>query len=136
MQNYPKDVRVAFKNNPLPFHQNAMPAAQAAVAAAKQNKFWEMHDKVFANQQDLSREAFEKYAKELGLDVAKFKADMDSQDTKTRIASEMAEAAKYGARGTPAFFVNGRAFSGAQPYDNFKKMVDEEVAAADKAIKA
>src|SRR5437773_558427 len=109
-----------------------MPAAQSAVAAQKQGKFWEMHDKMFASQQDLSVTAFEKYAKELGLDVAKFKKDMESEETKKRIKAEQDEAAKYGARGTPAFFINGRYFSGAQPYEAFKKMVDEEVAAADK----
>ena len=133
---YPKDVRVAFKHNPLPFHPNAMPAAQATIAAGAQGKFWEMHNALFKNQQNQSREDFDKYAKELGLDLAKFKADFDAPATKERVQQEMQDASKFGARGTPSFFINGRPLSGAQPFDNFKKIIDEEILAADKAIKA
>ncbi len=114
---YGKHVRVAFKHNPLPFHPNAAPAATAALAAGEQGKFWEMHDQLFHNQQNLQPADFEKYAQAIGLDVAKFKA-------------------KFGARGTPAFFINGRPLSGAQPFEAFKKVIDEELAAADKALKA
>ena len=131
---YGKDVRVAFKNNPLPFHPNAGPAAQAALAAGKQGKFWEMYDKLFGNQQALSKESYDKWAKELGLDVAKFDKDFDSDAIKAQIKAEQAEAAKSGANGTPAFFLNGRFLSGAQPYDSFKKIVDEEIKAADAAL--
>jgi protein-disulfide isomerase len=133
---YNKNVRVAFKQNPLPFHPNAGPAAEASLAANEQGKFWEMHDKLFKNQQNLSRADFEKYAQELGLDLNKFKAALDSGKFKAQIQADQAEAAKYGARGTPAFFINGRFLSGAQPFDTFKRMIDEELAAADRAMKA
>ena len=81
-EQYKGKVRVAFKNQPLPFHPNARPAAEAALAANEQGKFWEMHDKLFANQQALDRAALEKYAQELGLDMDKFKAALDSQQVR------------------------------------------------------
>ena len=116
-----------FKNQPLPFHQNAMPAAQASMAAHLQGKFWEMHDKLFANQQALDRASLEKYAGEIGLNVDKFKADMDSQKVKDLIAKDQADAQKAGANGTPTFLVNGRQLVGAQPVDQFKSLIDEEL---------
>ena len=72
MEKYPKDVRIAFRHQPLPFHNHAMEAAEAAMAANAQGKFWPMHDKLFANQQALDRASLEKYAGEIGLNVAKF----------------------------------------------------------------
>ena len=71
-KNYGNDVRIVFIHNPLPFHPNAEPAAEAAIAADAQGKFWQMHDKLFANQQNLTRPDFEKYAQEIGLDMGKF----------------------------------------------------------------
>ncbi|HZS37074.1 MAG TPA: thioredoxin domain-containing protein, partial [Polyangia bacterium] len=136
MKTYGRDLRVVWKNNPLPFHQNAMPAAQLAMAAAEKGKFWEMHDKLFANQQKLDRQSLEQYAKELGLDEGKIKEALDQNKYAAQIKSDQDEAAKYGARGTPAFFINGRPLSGAQPFDAFKKVVDEELVNADKAVKA
>jgi protein-disulfide isomerase len=133
---YGKDVQIAFKHFPLEFHPNAMPAALAAEAAHEQGKFWEMHDKLFANQQQLDRATFEKYAQELGLDMAKFKAALDSQKGKDVIAANQKEGTQFGVRGTPSFFINGRFFRGAQPLDNFKQVIDEELKKADEKIKA
>src|SRR5205823_92197 len=73
-----QDVRIAFKHNPLPIHSQALLAAQAALAAAEQGKFWEMHDQLFAHPQALDRPAIERYAAAIGLDLARFKADLDS----------------------------------------------------------
>ena len=73
---------MAWKNYPLPFHNNAEPAAEAAMAADAQGKFWQMHDKLFANNTALDRASLEKYAQELGLDMAKFKADLDARSTR------------------------------------------------------
>ncbi|AKU91075.1 DsbA family protein [Vulgatibacter incomptus] len=128
---YGKDVRFVWANNPLGFHPNAMPAAEAAYAAHEQGKFWEMHDKLFANQSALTRENFEKFAQELGLDMAKFKAAIDSGKFKGQIEKEQALYTSRGARGTPGFFINGRLVSGAQPFDNFKRVIDEEIKRAD-----
>src|SRR6185436_14542849 len=74
VKTWPADVRVAFKQLPLPFHNNAHLAAEAALAAKEQGKFWEMHGILFKNQQALERPNLEKYAQELGLDMSKFKA--------------------------------------------------------------
>jgi protein-disulfide isomerase len=104
-----------------------MEAAQAAMAAHLQGKFWEMHDKLFANQQALDRASLEKYAGELGLDVNKFKSDMDSQKVKDMIARDQADAQKAGASGTPTFLINGRQLVGAQPVDQFKTVIDDEL---------
>src|SRR4029079_943270 len=74
MKDFGKDIRVVWKNNPLPFHPNANPAAQAAMAAGEQGKFWEFHEKLFKDQQHLDDATYEKYAQELGLNMAKWKA--------------------------------------------------------------
>jgi protein-disulfide isomerase len=121
---YPNDVKVVFKNLPLPFHANAVPAAKAALAANKQGKFWEMHDKLFENQRELTPENFEKFAKELGLDVAKFKADMSDPALDAQIEADKKLAEQHGIQGTPGFFVNGVAVKGAYPFPHFKTIID------------
>ena len=104
-----------------------MPAALAAMAANDQGKFWEMHDKIFANQQKMSRDQYITYAKELKLDVAKFTKALDEAAFKSAIEADSAEAAKLGVSGTPAFFVNGRFLSGAKPFEEFAKTINEEL---------
>jgi protein-disulfide isomerase len=125
---YKGKVRIAFKHQPLPFHNNAEPAAEASMAAHEQGKFWEMHDKLFANQQQLDRPSLDKYAQEIGLNMARFKAAMDSSKFKDRIQKDSQEGMKVGANGTPTFFVNGQKIEGAQPFDNFKALIDKELA--------
>ncbi|MCB9527313.1 MAG: thioredoxin domain-containing protein [Myxococcales bacterium] len=129
-EKYGNDVRVVFKHNPLPFHKDAPYAAQAAIAAGNQGKFWEMHDKLFANQKDLGQDAVLGYAQELGLDMGKFKADVESEAAKAAVKTDMDLANGIGARGTPNFFINGRKLVGAQPFPNFEKLIDEELAKA------
>ncbi|MFL5359242.1 DsbA family protein [Archangium sp.] len=133
---YPKDVRVVFRHQPLPFHQHAKGAAEAAVAAQEQGKFWEMHDKLFANNKALDRESLEKYAQEIGLNVGQFKAALDSGKLGAKVQADAAAGAAVGANGTPTFFINGREFVGAQPFENFKKMIEEEKARAEKLLAA
>ena len=128
-------MRIAFKHNPLPFHNNAMPAAEASMAANAQGKFWEMHDKLFIDTKKLARADLEQYATELGLDMAKFKADLDKHTHKKQIEADQALGKKYGARGTPAFFVNGSFLSGAQPFERFKDLIDKEIKEADALVK-
>jgi protein-disulfide isomerase len=127
--NYKNKVRIAFKNLPLPFHNNAQGAAEAALAANEQGKFWEFHDKLFANQQNLDRASLEKYAQELGLNMAKFKAALDSGKFKKQIEDDSKLAGTVGATGTPTFFVNGKSVVGAQPFETFKTMIDAELSA-------
>src|SRR6185369_15202936 len=134
MKDYPGQVRTFFRHNPLPFHQDAPLAAEAALAADAQGKFWDMHDKLFANQANIKRPDLEKYAGELGLDMTKFKAYLDASSGKAKIDADMALGAKIGVQGTPNFFINGRPIRGALPYEEFKKVIDEELKTADKMI--
>jgi protein-disulfide isomerase len=134
LKTYPNDVRIFFRHNPLPFHPNAPLAAEAGVAAAEQGKFWEMHDKMFANQQAILRPDLEKYAGEIGLDVGKFKTALDTGAGKKKVQEDLAAAAQIGVQGTPNFYIDGINVQGAQPFDAFKKVIDEEIQRADKLL--
>jgi len=125
-----------FRNQPLPFHDKAMGAAQAFMAAHRQGKAWQMHDKMFGNQQALTRDDLERYAKEIGLDVDKFKKDMDDPKLKEEIEADKKVGTSLGASGTPTFFINGRQLVGAQPFEKFKELIDDELKKADELIKA
>jgi protein-disulfide isomerase len=105
-----------------------MGAAEAGLAANAQGKFWEMHDKMFSNQQALDRPALERYAQELNLDMNKFRGDLDSHKYKDKIDEDVRLGDSVGAGGTPTFFINGRMIVGAQPFDAFKQIIDEELA--------
>ena len=107
------DVRVVWKHLPLSLHPNAMPAAIAAEAARQQGKFWEMHDKLFANQQALSEAAYVQYAKELKLDLARFQATLKDPATRKRVDEDAAAAGAAGVTGTPTFVVNGEVVVGS-----------------------
>ncbi len=120
--------------NPLPFHQNATPAAEAAMAANAQGKYWEMEAKLFENMQSLNRETFERLAQEIGLNMTRFRADLDGHTQTPAIDRMKALAQSLGARGTPSFFINGRKLRGAQPFEGFKTIIDEEIAKAQAAI--
>lgn len=123
-ETYGSKVRLVFKHLPLSIHSKAPAAHAAAEAAHRQGKFWEMHDKIFASQRDLAPETFERYAQELGLDLDQFKKDAASADVKKRVDEDMRQAQELGVTGTPAFFVNGRFLSGAQPFENFQRTID------------
>jgi predicted DsbA family dithiol-disulfide isomerase len=97
------------------------------VAAQEQGKFWEFHDKVFANQTNLKKDVFVKYARELGLDVKKFEEDLYSPRPKATVDADIAEAKALGVTGTPAFFVNGRYLSGAKPFEEFAEGINSEL---------
>ncbi|EDM75719.1 DSBA-like thioredoxin domain protein [Plesiocystis pacifica SIR-1] len=136
-EEYGDDVRVVFRQQPLPMHKNAKPAALAALAAHKQDKFWEMHDALFekagSERGALGKEGvYSELATQLGLDVAKFEADMKDPELAKMIAEDQKVAQQFGAGGTPAFFVNGRFVSGAQPFEAFKAIIDQEKAKAEK----
>ena len=98
------------------------------MAAHQQGKFWEFHDKLFANQQQLNLDTYKKYAKELGMDVARFEKDVTDPETKKTVDADKAEAQALGLTGTPGFFVNGRFLSGAKPFDEFAKAINAELA--------
>ncbi len=125
LDRYPGLVRIVYRHNPLPFHKNAMISARASMAAARQGRFWEMHDELFANQRALGEDNLFGYASGLGLDMIRFKADFRSPEIEKQIEKDMAEAVRLGARGVPAFFINGRHLSGARPFDGFAELIDE-----------
>lgn len=120
-------MRIVWKHMPLDMHKNAMGAHLAAVAAEKQGKFWEFHDKLLANQQQLNLEAYKRYARELKLDLARFEKDLADPESRKRIDADTAEALALGVTGTPAFFVNGRFLSGAQPFEAFATAINDEL---------
>ncbi len=123
LEAYPNDVRFVYKNYPLPFHNQAMPAAKAAVAAGKQGKFWEMHDEIFKNYRALNDEFYNTTAEKLGLDVAKFKEDMASPAVQSLINTEMKQAQSAGVRGTPTIFINGKKPQG-RSFQLYKGIID------------
>ncbi len=130
---YGDDVRIVFKHLPLSIHAKAPAAHAAAEAAARQGQFWEMHDKIFASQREMSPEKYLEYATELGLDVAQFERDVASEEVKSRVDADVKEAARLGATGTPAFYINGLFVSGAKPFAAFKEIIDKELANKKKA---
>ncbi|MCC6875975.1 MAG: thioredoxin domain-containing protein [Sandaracinaceae bacterium] len=103
-------VRLVFFHFPLSGHEHAMPAARAAVAAGNQGKFWEMHDLLFEHQRQLEEEDLERYAQELGLDVGRFRADMQAAATQQRVEHDKTEGQRLGIESKPTFFVNGRRY--------------------------
>lgn len=121
---YGDRVRIVFKHLPLSIHPQAPQAHAAAEAAHRQGKFWEMHDRIFANQRDLAVETLEGYARAIGLDMERYARDVEASDVKGRIDADMEQATKLGVTGTPSFFINGRYLSGAQPFTNFKRIID------------
>ena len=126
-ETYKDRVRIVWKHLPLSIHEDARGAALAAEVARKQGKFWEFHDRLFANQDKLRPEDLKAHAKDLELDMARFEADMQKAEEKRRIDADVAEAKRLGLSGTPGFFVNGRFVYGAQPYETFAKLIDEEI---------
>lgn len=127
---YKGKVRFAFKQLPLPMHPNAIPAAQAALAAHQQGKFWEYHEKIWANTQNLDDATLIRIAEELKLNMKRFNADRNSQKITAMVQTDLEDAAKVDARGTPFFFINGTPMSGAQPTEEFRKVIDAALKAA------
>ncbi|HEY79967.1 MAG TPA: hypothetical protein EYP25_01945 [Anaerolineae bacterium] len=126
-------VRYVFKDFPLSFHKQAMPAAMAAECAGEQGKYWEMHDKLFSerdkwNENPDVNNVMKQFAKELGLDEKPFNACFDSEKYKDEILADQQEGMAAGVQGTPAFFINGQFLSGAQPYEVFKQIIDQILA--------
>jgi protein-disulfide isomerase len=104
-----------------------MPAAVASEAAREQGKFWQMHDKMFAGQQELSPAAYERWARELGLDMSRFKAALNSEKLRTRIQEDDQLATRLGIDGTPTMAVNGELVVGAVPFETLKAVIDRKL---------
>jgi protein-disulfide isomerase len=133
----PDKIRVVWKNKPLPFHPNAKPAAEAAAgvfALKGSDGFWKFHDTAFKNQSALSPASYETWAQAAGVDMVKFKAGIAAHTWADKVEKDDAEAGQVGVNGTPAAFINGVLLSGAQPYEKFKALVDQELAKAQAKI--
>jgi protein-disulfide isomerase len=109
---FPKDIRVVYKQFPLDAHSEAAMASEASLAAQAQGKFWEMHDLIYAGFPNLNREIVDGYARRLNLDMARFNADMASHKYQARVLAEEKEGEAAGVEGTPTFFFNGRRYNG------------------------
>jgi protein-disulfide isomerase len=128
---YGDKVRVVWKDFPLTqIHPQAFKAGEAAHCAADQGKFWEYHDRLFANQQALQPTDLKKYAADMGLDAAAFTTCLDSSKHGERVRDGVAEGSRLGVNSTPTIYINGRVLSGAQPYEVIASVIDEELAKA------
>jgi len=128
LEEYKGKIYYAFFDYPLPFHQNAMKAHEAARCAGEQGKYKEYHAKVFDNQQNLGVEDLKQYAKDLGLDMDAFDSCLDTGKTAESVKQSAQKGNDAGVSGTPAFFVNGIMISGAQPFESFQEVIEAELA--------
>jgi protein-disulfide isomerase len=125
---YGDRIRFIYREYPLPNHPHARAASEAGLCANEQGKFWPYHDKLFANQRRLGNDDLKQHAAELGLDAGRFNACVDSHKYAKQVETDIQVGNEAGVNGTPAFFINGRVLGGAQPFEEFKKIIDEELA--------
>jgi protein-disulfide isomerase len=125
--NYGDRVRVVFRQFPLPMHKDAQKAAEASLCAAEEDKFWEMHDAMFADIRALGVAALKQKAGGMGLDQASFDQCLDSGKYASQVAEDVRDGRAAGVSGTPAMFINGRFVSGAVPYDQIATMIEDEL---------
>jgi len=126
MQSYSSDVRLVFKHMPLEGHRNSLPAARAAYCAAEQDRFWQFHDALFASP-NLSAARLEEIAAELGLGMAKFRACLNSEQSRTAIIKDIETARLFQIESTPSFIVNGQVIKGALNFADFQRIIEREL---------
>jgi protein-disulfide isomerase len=131
-EKYGDKVRLVYMDFPLGIHQHAMDAALAGRCAAEQGKFWPFHDQMFADQNKLAPTDLKASAKKLGLDSATFDQCLDQAKYKSGVEADVNQGKDLGVDGTPAFFINGRPLTGAQPFPAFSGVIDEELAGSAK----
>lgn len=129
LQTYGDKVRLVYRQFPLDMHPNAQKAAEASLCAQDQGKFWELHKVLFENQKALTVDDLKKHATTVGLEGKKFAECLDSGTKAAQVKKDLEDGQKVGVNGTPAFFVNGIFLNGAVPFADFKKVIDEELAA-------
>jgi protein-disulfide isomerase len=129
-EEYKDKISFVVRYFPLPGHKNSMASAMAAETAGKQGKFWEMHDILYDNQkiwgekQVADPTIFLEFAKQIGLDMEKYKNDIGTQEIKDRIYRDKSEATSLGIQGTPTFYINGEKIPNPKGYDDFKSLID------------
>jgi protein-disulfide isomerase len=132
VKQYPEAVKLVFKHFPLRNHKHALKAAMASMAAEKQGKFWEFHNLLFANYNQLSDEKIEEIARALNLDMERFQTDMQDPALMNKLRQDMMQAVNAGVRGTPTLFVNGKRLQD-RSMAGFQKAIQEELEKADPA---
>jgi protein-disulfide isomerase len=128
LDEFRSDVKLYFKNYPLPQHNNARLAAEAAVAAQKQGKFWQYQDKLWEKSDDLTPAEIEKAAKEVGLDVAKFRQDVASEAVKARVQKDRNDGQAAGIQATPTLYINGREYTDGRDTDSLREWIKDAIA--------
>ena len=128
LDTYKGKVRYALKDFPLSFHRESFKAHEAAHCAGEQGKYWDLNKKIWENQKSIKLEDLKKYAQEIRLNTQKFNQCLDEGKFSERVRTSLEEGQAVGVSGTPAFFINGRMISGARPFENFKEIIDAELA--------
>lgn len=126
---YPGKLKIVYRDFPLGFHDRAIPAAIAANCAGEQDKYWDMHGILMKNQTKLQDTDLAGFAKEVGVDMDKWSTCLKDPAQEAEVKKDMEDASAVGVTGTPAFFINGVLLSGAVPFDQFKSIIDKELAA-------
>jgi protein-disulfide isomerase len=126
---YPGKIRLVYRDFPLPMHSRAPKAAEAAHCAGDQGKYWEMHARLFASSGKLEPSDLKAYARDVGVDGGKFDQCLDKGEKASEVEKHKKAGEEAGVTGTPAFFINGRMISGAQPAEAFKAIIDKELKA-------
>jgi protein-disulfide isomerase len=127
LQAYPNDVKLVFKQYPLEMHSQAALAAEAALAAQRQGKFWQLHDAMYANRTHLTRQNILALAGTIGLDVKRFEQDWDSPAIKQALAKEQQEGDAIGVNATPTIFIDGQRYNGDLALDAIRPFIDKEI---------
>ena len=136
MKQYEGKVKFYFRNYPLPFHPWAMPGAIAAECAKlqKPEAYWKLYHQMFEHQGEINpqnvKDKATEYLKDTGIDMAKWNDCFDNKKTQDKVTAQMTEGQSLGVTGTPAFFINGRMLVGAQPFEKFKDVIDDELSSA------
>jgi protein-disulfide isomerase len=131
LANYPGKVRFVYRDFPLDGHPEALPAAEAAQCAGEQNAYWKYHDVLFGEQYGLSNAAYLRYAQDLGLNMPAFTACLDGHRFQAAVKDSLRYAVGLGVGSTPTFYINGIEVIGAQPYETFQQLIDQELAGKD-----
>jgi protein-disulfide isomerase len=127
LDTYPRQVRLCFKHFPLSGHTNSRLAAEATTAAQKQGKFWPYNDKVWDNADNLTPAVLEKIAKDVGLDVARWRGDMNSDEVKAAVSRDKSDGTTLGINSTPSIYINGRKYTGRHDIESISDWIDEEL---------
>jgi protein-disulfide isomerase len=126
VEKYPQKVKEVYLNFPVRSHKYAETAARAALAADKQGKFWEFHDKLFQNYNRLNDAKVREIAKELNLNMEQFEKDWQSEETLTKVRSDIDQGSRIGVRGVPTVFINGRKLK-QRSLEGFSEIIDKEL---------